>query len=99
MKAAVLHIRGKPPRFEDFPEPIPGKDELLVHVRAAALHPLTKSLASGTHYASHDDLPAVCGADGVGVLDDGTRVYFGGSRSPFGTMAERADRADQRGFL
>jgi NADPH2:quinone reductase len=89
MKAAVLHTPGNPPRFEEFPEPIPGKGEVLVHVRAAALHPLTKSLASGAHYASRDNLPAVCGADGVGVLEDGTRVYFGGSRAPYGTMAER----------
>jgi NADPH:quinone reductase-like Zn-dependent oxidoreductase len=90
MKAAVLHTAGNPPRFEEFPEPVAGEGEVLVHVRAAALHPLTKSLASGAHYASRDNLPAVCGADGVGVLDDGTRVYFGGSRAPFGTMAERA---------
>ncbi|HEY2094441.1 MAG TPA: zinc-binding alcohol dehydrogenase family protein [Thermoanaerobaculia bacterium] len=30
-----------------------------------------------------------CGVDGVGALDDGTRVFCGGARSPYGMMAER----------
>ena len=30
------------------------------------------------------------GVDGVGTLEDGTRVYFGGARKPWGTLAERA---------
>jgi NADPH2:quinone reductase len=29
------------------------------------------------------------GVDGVGILEDSTRVYFGGARKPWGTMAER----------
>ncbi len=37
MKAAVLHTLGKPPRFEDFPDPEPGPNEVLVHVKAASL--------------------------------------------------------------
>jgi NADPH:quinone reductase-like Zn-dependent oxidoreductase len=35
-------------------------------------------------------LPFIAGIDGVGRLEDGTRVYFGTARSPFGTFAERA---------
>lgn len=35
MNAAVLHTLGKPPRFEQFPDPDPGENEVLVHVRAA----------------------------------------------------------------
>ena len=89
MKAAVLHELGKPPRFEDFAEPTAGKDEALVRVRAASVKPVDKQLASGAHYASPNELPAVCGTDGVGQLKDGTRVFFGGPRQPYGAMAER----------
>jgi NADPH:quinone reductase-like Zn-dependent oxidoreductase len=90
MNAAVLHAFGKPPRFEQFPEPVPGKDEAIVHVHAAALKPIDKQLASGTHYASPRELPAICGTDGVGNLEDGTRVFFAGSRRPYGAMAQRS---------
>jgi len=89
MNAAVLHTLGKPPRFESFAEPSPGEGEVLVHVRAAALKPVDKQLASGSHFASPRELPLVCGADGVGHLEDGTRVFFGGPRRPYGAMAER----------
>src|SRR5580693_6129215 len=89
MKAAVLHTPGKPPRCEPFPEPVPGPDEALVHVRAASLKPVDRMMASGAHYASARELPAVCGVDGLGTLDDGTRVFFAGPRRPYGAMAER----------
>jgi NADPH:quinone reductase-like Zn-dependent oxidoreductase len=88
MNAAVLHTIGKPPRFQLFLDPDPGEGEVIVHVCAAALKPVDKQLASGSHYASPRELPVVCGADGVGHLDDGTRVFFGGPRRPFGAMAE-----------
>jgi NADPH2:quinone reductase len=89
INAAVLHKLGEPPRFEQFPEPTPGKDEVIVYVRAAALKPVDKQIASGSHYASPRELPVVCGVDGVGCLDDGTRVFFGGPRRLYGAMAER----------
>jgi len=90
MDAAVLHTFGKPPRSEQFPDPaVAGEGEVLVHVRAAALKPVEKQLASGTHYAIPSQLPVVCGVDGIGYLDDGTRVFFGGPRSPYGAMAQR----------
>jgi NADPH:quinone reductase-like Zn-dependent oxidoreductase len=89
MRAAVLHDLGKTPRVEEFAEPVAGEGEVLVHVSAAALKPVDKQLAAGTHYASPRELPLVCGSDGVGRLEDGTRVFFGGPRAPFGAMAER----------
>jgi len=49
-----------------------------------------KSLASGTHYGSTGELPFMPGLDGVGRLEDGSRVFFGMARSPFGTFAERS---------
>lgn len=89
MNAAVLRILGKPPQFEPFPDPAASAEEVIVQVRAAALKPVDKQLAGGSHYASPRDLPCVCGTDGVGRLEDGTRVFFGGPRRPYGAMAER----------
>jgi NADPH2:quinone reductase len=89
MRAAVLHALGERPRVENFPEPIPGEGEALVNVSAVALKPVDKQLAAGAHYASSGKLPVICGSDGVGRLEDGTRVFFGGPRPPFGAMAER----------
>ena len=89
MKAAVLRTLGKPPRFEEFPDPKPSQGEVIVHVKAASLKNIDRMMASGSHYDSHRELPVVCGTDGVGILDDGTRVFCGGSRPPYGMMAER----------
>jgi len=89
MRAAVLQALGKLPRVEEFPEPTPGEDEVLIDVSGAALKSVDKQLASGTHFASPRELPIVCGTDGVGRLKDGTRVFFGGPRRPYGAMAER----------
>jgi len=90
VKAAVLHALGQPPRCEDFPDPAAGPGEVIVRVHAASLKNVDKAIASGSHYHRHPDLPFVCGLDGVGVLDDGTRVFCGGSRPPYGIMAERS---------
>jgi NADPH2:quinone reductase len=89
MHAAVLHTPGQPPRYEPFPDPVPGPGEAIVQVRAASLKPIERLMAGGTHYASPREFPIVCGVDGVGTLDDGTRVFFGGPRRPNGAMAER----------
>jgi len=89
VKAAVLRTLGKPPRFEDFPDPHPNPGEAKVRVKAASLKNIDKALAKGSHYDSHSELPVVCGIDGVGILDDGTRVFCGGARPPYGMMAEQ----------
>jgi NADPH:quinone reductase-like Zn-dependent oxidoreductase len=89
MKAAVLRQAGTSPRFEEFDDPVAGEGEVLVKVTAASLKPIDKAMASGGHYASFREFPVVCGIDGVGTLSDGTRVFFGGPRKPFGTMAEK----------
>ena len=90
MNAAVVHSFDTPPHYTTFTEPIPAEGEHLVTVAAAGLHPIVKSLAKGAHYGSSGELPFIAGIDGVGKLGDGTRVYFGGARSPFGTFAERS---------
>ena len=45
-------------------------------MRAAGLHPIVKALASGSHYAGKGEVPLVPGVDGVGTLEDGSRVFF-----------------------
>jgi NADPH2:quinone reductase len=90
MYAAVVHAFDAPPRYTTFAEPMVGDGELLVTVSAAGLHPIVKTLAKGAHYGSSGDLPFIAGIDGVGKLEDGTRVYFGIARSPFGTFSERS---------
>ncbi len=91
MYAAVLHTIGAVPRYEEFPEPVVSdRDaEVIVHVHAASLKPVDKQLAGGSHYASRRELPCVCGTDGVGHLENGQRIFFGGARPPHGAMAQR----------
>jgi NADPH:quinone reductase-like Zn-dependent oxidoreductase len=98
MNAAVLHAFNKPPCFEQFSEPIAEENQVIVHVRAAALKPVDKQRASGSHYAAFRELPVVCGTDGVGCLDDGRRVFFAGSQPPFGSMAQRTVVSPSRCF-
>jgi NADPH:quinone reductase-like Zn-dependent oxidoreductase len=88
MNAAVVDDFKKPPRYSTFADPVPGEGEKLVTVTAAGLHQIVKSLANGTHYGSPGELPFIPGVDGVGRLEDGKRVYFGGGSSPYGTFAE-----------
>ena len=63
---------------------------MVVQVKAASLKNIDKAMASGSHYDSHRELPVICGVDGVAVLGDGTRVFCGGCRPPYGMMAEQA---------
>lgn len=96
MYAAVIESFDQPPRYQSFPEPAPNADEVLVHVRAAALSNLARSIAYGSHYSAGGELPAVAGVDGVGTLAGGSRVYFIQVRKPWGTMAERAAASRSR---
>ncbi|WP_242907687.1 hypothetical protein [Actinomadura terrae] len=86
--AAVLHATGEPPRYGPFPAPVAGDGEAVVTVTAAALKPSDRAMAGGVHYAP-TEFPHVAGLDGVGRLDDGTRVAFLIPRPPYGGMAER----------
>ena len=88
MKAAVVYEVGKPPVFADFETPDPKAGEERITVKAAALTHFTKSRASGSHYSANAGLPAIAGSDGVGVTQDGRRVYFILPGAPFGAMAE-----------
>lgn len=93
MKAAVIHQFGSVPHCEEFDDPIPGAGDLLVSVKAVALENFDRMTAQGIHYASKHNFPqfpAIVGHSGVGVLPDGKLVVFGGTRPPWGTMAEKA---------
>jgi NADPH2:quinone reductase len=90
MQAAVVNVLSEAPRYQIFPDPVAQEGEALIKVRAAGLHQVVKAIASGAHYSSGGGLPAVPGVDAVGLLPDGRRVYFGGARRPWGTMAELA---------
>jgi NADPH2:quinone reductase len=90
MNAAVVHAFTTPPRYTSFPDPVAADGEVIVNVTAAGLHPIVRALANGTHYGSTGELPFIPGVDGAGRLEDGTRVFFGAIRSPYGTFAEKA---------
>ena len=90
MNAAVVEAFDRPPRYTTIADPVPSENELLVEVTAAALHPIVRALANGTHYGSTGQLNFVPGVDGVGRLPDGSRVYFGRTNDLYGTFAERS---------
>jgi NADPH:quinone reductase-like Zn-dependent oxidoreductase len=90
MNAAVVYAFNQPPRYATFVDPVPAEGEKLVTVTASGLHQIVKALANGSHYGSTGELPFIPGVDGVGRLEDGKRVFFGATRSPYGTFSERA---------
>ncbi|MBT1705174.1 quinone oxidoreductase family protein [Chryseosolibacter indicus] len=91
MKALVMTPGGVAPQYvKNFPEPIAGsRDEVLISVKAASIKHLDKSRATGKHYSTKDDMQhaKVIGVDGIGLLEDGTRVYALGVT---GMIAEKA---------
>jgi NADPH2:quinone reductase len=89
MQAAVVNVLGEAPKYQSFAEPVAGEGEAVIAVRAAGLHPVVKARASGAHYSSDGAVPLIPGVDGVGILEDRSRVFFGFSLAPFGSMAER----------
>ena len=90
MKAAIVRGPGQTPVYGYFAEPVPAAGESRITVTAAAVSHVVKSRASGTHYSAPGQFPFIVGVDGVGRLDDGTRVYFVLPKAPYGSMAERA---------
>lgn len=90
MNAAVITSFSAPPSYSTFPDPEPAEGQLIAKVTAAGLHPIVRLLASGTHYGSTGQLPFIPGVDATGRLEDGTRIYFGSLRPPYGTFAEKA---------
>lgn len=90
MHAAVVTAFNTPPRYREHPEPVArGRDDAVVDVLAAGLHPRVRSQANGSHYTSTGELPLVPGIDGV-VRDRKGRVRYAVlDDAALGTMAER----------
>jgi NADPH:quinone reductase-like Zn-dependent oxidoreductase len=99
MKAAIVKTPSTSPVYGDFADPVVRDGYTIVLVKASALSQLTKSRASGSHYSSDSAFPAVAGTDGVGVTEDGRRVYFALPEAPFGSLAERSLVSAQRCIL
>lgn len=97
MKAAVVFQKGEMPTYtEDFAVPeVQNENEVLISVKASAVKNLDKMQASGKHYSTQNEIFAakVVGGDGVGELEDGTRVYGIGIS---GMIAEKALVAKNR---
>lgn len=90
MKAAVVFEKGNAPQYADFQEPkVTQESEILVFVKAASIKNLDKARASGKHYSTENEVhqPTIIGSDGVGLLEDGKKVYFFSKK---GTVAEKA---------
>jgi len=90
MKAAVVTAFDAPPQYLDFPAPVAcGKDQAVVGVLAAGLHPRVRSQADGSHYTSTGALPFVPGVDAVVRDPEGRIRYTVLDDTTLGTMAER----------
>lgn len=90
MKAAVVYTKGELPKYAEFAEPIStNENEVLISVTAVAITNLDKGIASGEHYSSENENQngTVIGSDGIGLLENGTKVY---ARGISGTIAEKA---------
>ncbi len=64
MKALIVKALNTPPAWGDMPEPIPGKDEVVVNIRAAALNHRDLYITQG-QYAGIQ-MPVILGSDGAG---------------------------------
>ena len=90
MKAAVVTDFTRPPRYQDFADPVAqGEREVVVQVLAAGLHQRVRSQADGSHYTSSGELPLVPGIDAVVRDPDGRIRYTILDDTSLGTMAER----------
>jgi len=90
MKAAIVYQKGEMPTYTETPDPIvQNENELLITMKTAAIKNIDKSMASGKHYSTQGDIneAKVIGGDGVGLLENGTRVYAIGVS---GMIAEKA---------
>jgi NADPH:quinone reductase-like Zn-dependent oxidoreductase len=75
VKAVRIHEDGGPEvlRYEDAPDPEPGPDDILIHLRAASLNHLDVWVRRGLPSVPK---PRILGADGAGVDDSGRRVLI-----------------------
>lgn len=89
MKVARINGEGHAPVYADFAEPQPAEGRRIVDMVAVGLHPVAKSIATGSHYGSSRKWPAIVGVDCVARTADGRLIYTGYADPPYGTAAER----------
>jgi NADPH:quinone reductase len=87
MRAAVINALNAAPVVQEFDEPHARPDARKISVIAGGASPTDLLRAAGVYGAFAP--PCVVGGEGVGRLDDGRRVYFGHSVSPYGAWADR----------
>ncbi|MFT0213966.1 zinc-binding alcohol dehydrogenase family protein [Pseudomonas sp. F1_0610] len=75
MKAAVLKQLGDIPVYGEIDKPIAQANQVLVKMQAATIKQLDKLKVSGKHYTTFKQFPTTVGVDGVGILDNGQRIY------------------------
>lgn len=89
MRAAIVKEKGAIPVIGYFDFPVVTDGQVLINVSATALSRVSKFRSMGMHYSSEVTFPIVAGIDGVGTLEDGTRVYFALPTAPYGSLAEQ----------
>lgn len=88
MRAAIIPGKSSGPQVCAFIEPdAGGKGLCKIDVLAGGIGPTDLMRAAG--FFGPMPYPYVIGGEGVGRRGDGSRVYFGHSKAPFGAWAER----------
>ncbi len=86
MRAAVVDALNTTPYFTDAPEPVEIGGAVRIKVQWAGLQPTDVLRVRGTYKSPV--FPYIIGGEGVGLLEDGRRVYFGHSVPQQGAMSE-----------
>lgn len=98
MKAIRIHGFGAPDamQYEDVPDPVAGKGQVVVSMRAVGINPVETYIRAGT-YPNKPQLPYTPGSDAAGIVESvgeevesfkiGDRVYTAGAVA--GTYAEK----------
>jgi NADPH:quinone reductase-like Zn-dependent oxidoreductase len=89
MRAIVMHETGGPEvlRLEEVPDPVPGKGEILVRVRAAGVNPIDWKFRRGV---IPKQLPAILGSDVSGIVEHSDAEGFGAGEEVFGFVTSGA---------
>ncbi len=86
MRAAIVEGLNGHPFLTDLPEPPEVAGAVRIAVEWAGLQPTDVLRVLGTY--KNPVFPYVVGGEGIGRLDDGTRVYFGHSVPPHGAICD-----------
>jgi NADPH2:quinone reductase len=87
VRSAMITEKGGVPVLVDLTPPQEREGATIVHVDVAAIGPSDLARAEGTFRPFSG--PHAINGEGIGRLDDGTRVYFFHSVPPYGGLAER----------